>query len=150
MARWCRIAVTGFLVSACATMEGVEERYLVCSYNQVWDAALATVNDRPVTVKDKDKGLIETDWLEVPAPGRKYGVLRREIADARDRSRLVLNVTRVDSTTKLVVTETRESWKFRGGSRLFGWQPAEPSEEEMEALMRRFTTKLKEQGCTPT
>lgn len=140
----------GLLATGCATLEGIEERTLACSYNQVWSAALATVIDRPVTVKDKDKGLIETDWLEVPAPGRRYGILNRDIADARDRSRLVLTVKRVDSTTKLVVTETRESWKFRGGSRLFGWQPSEPSEEEMEALMRRFNNKLKEQGCTPT
>ncbi len=134
----------------CATVGGVQERYLVCSYNQVWDATLETVKDRPVTVQDKEKGLIETDWLEVPAPGRKYGIMRREIADAKDRSRLVVNLKRLDDVVKVSVAETRESWRFRGGSRLFGWAPAEPSEEEMAAVLNRLGRNLKERGCSPT
>lgn len=138
------------LATGCASVPGLEERYAVCSYDTLWDAAVDTLKDRPVTVKNKDKGVIETGWMEVPVSGRLYGAFRREMKDAKDRSRLVVTVKRLDDVTKVSLVETRESWAFRGGSRLFGWQQAEPSEEEMAAIMRRLSAKLKERGCSLT
>lgn len=143
------IALCGLCIG-CASIEGVQDRYLVCSYAQVWDASLDTLKDRPVTVKDKEKGRIETSWLEVPVSGRLYGVFGRELKDAKDRTRVTVTVTKLDDVTKVSFAETRERWKFRGGSRLFGWEPAEPSEEEMAALMRRLNKHLNERGCSPT
>jgi len=130
-------------------MAGVQERYLVCSYDVLWDATLEAVKDRPILVKDKTKGLIETDWVEVPV-SRAYGAFQRELADAKDRTKVVAEVKRMDDVTKVSLAETRQRWKFRGGSRLFGWDAAEPSEEDMARLMNRLTAKLKEQGCTLT
>ncbi|NJL17732.1 MAG: hypothetical protein HC938_11585 [Nitrospira sp.] len=58
----------------CALMNGVQERLAVCSYEQAWDAALEAVKDRSADTMDKETGLIVTHWLEIPMPGRAYGI----------------------------------------------------------------------------
>jgi hypothetical protein len=121
----------------------------VCSYDVLWDATVEALKDRPVALKDKTTGVIETGWTEVPV-ARAYGAFRRELADAKDRTKVVATVKRIDDVTKVSFAETRERWRFRGGSRLFGWDKAEPSEEDMARLMQLLTTKLKERGCTLT
>ena len=138
------------LLASCATLGGVQERFAVCSYDDAWEAALETVKDRSITRKDKDKGLIETGWLEIPMPGRTYGALQRDIQDSRDRSRLTLTVRRLDDVTKITYIEERQRWAFRGGSRLFGWAPTDPSQEVMDEVQSRLDTKLKEKGCSLT
>lgn len=137
------------LAPGCASLGGVQERYLVCPYNTAWDSAIDSLKDRPVTVKDKGKGLIETGWLEVPVAGRKYGAFARDMA-SKDRTRLSVSLKQFEDVTKISLAEIRESWGFRGGSRLFGWQPAEPSDEDLAVVMERMADKMKEQGCSPT
>jgi hypothetical protein len=137
------------LLTACATTSGMQQRFAVCSYDHAWEAALAAVKDRPVTTKNKDAGLIETGWLEVPMPGRTFGALQRDLGDSKDRSRLTLTVKRLDDVTKISFIEVRESWVFRGGSRMFGWASADPSEEVTDDIQRRLDSKLKEHGCSP-
>jgi hypothetical protein len=135
----------------CASLAGVQERYAVCSYDQTWEASLAAVKDRSVAVKDKDKGLIQTAWLEIPMPGRKYGALRRDLGDqSKDRSRVAMTLTRMNDVTKVSFIEERERWAFRGGSRLFGWAPTEPSDEVMAEVRKRLDEKFAEQGCLAT
>lgn len=136
------------LLSACASLGGVNERYAVCSYSDAWDAALDAVKDRAVSVKDKDRGLIETGWLEIPMPGRTFGALQRELGDSKDRSRLTLTVKRLDDVTKVSFIEERQRWAFRGGSRLFGWADTDPSADVMNDVHSRLDAKLKEHGCT--
>ncbi len=147
---WSRYAIclAAALLAACASLAGVRERYAVCEYDHVWEAALDSVKDRPVTVKDKGQGTIETGWLEIAMPGRSFGVLQRELQESKDRSRLFLTVTRLQDVTKVSFAEERQRWAFRGGSRLFGWAPTEPSEELLADLQKRLETKLKERGCT--
>jgi hypothetical protein len=140
--------VGALTLAGCASLAGVQERYVVCSYDQVWDVALETVKDRAVSVKDKDHGVIQTAWLEVPMEGRTYGAFQREIKDSRDRSRISVNLTRMNDVTMVSLAEERERWAFRGGSRLFGWAPTDPSEELMNQLQSRLDTKLKERGCS--
>lgn len=122
----------------------------MCPYDHAWDAALDAVRDRSVIVKDKDRGLIETTWLEIPMSGRTFGVLQREVPDSKDRSRLILTIKRLDDVTKVTYIEERQRWTFRGGSRLFGWAAADPSEEVMHDIQRRLDSKLKEHGCSRT
>jgi hypothetical protein len=136
----------GFL-TACASMGGMQERFAVCSYDHAWEAALDAVKDRSITRKDKDGGVIETGWMEIPMPGRTYGVLQREM-DSKDRSRVVLNVKRLDDVTKVSFIEERQRWAFRGGSRLFGWASTDPSEEVLADVQTRLNAKLKDHGCT--
>jgi len=138
------------LLCSCASLSGVQERYAVCLYDHAWDAALDAVKDRSLTLKDKSRGLIETAWLEIPMPGRTFGAIQREVADSKDRSRLILTIKRLDDVTKVTYIEERQSWAFRGGSRLFGWAETDPSEEVMQDVQRRLDRKLKERGCSLT
>jgi hypothetical protein len=144
------LASWGIISCGCASWAGAKERYIVCSYDQVWQAALDSLKDRAVVVKDKDKGFIRTDWLETPAPGRTFGALRREMADSQDRSRVSVDVKRLNDVTRVSFAEERERYAFRGGSRMFGWAPTEPSEAVMADVQRRLDVKLKEHGCPAT
>ena len=138
------------LLTACASMSGMQERFAVCSYDHAWDAALEAVKDRSVTTNNKDTGLIETDWTEIPMTGRAFGILQRDVSDGKDRSRITLTVKRLDDVTKISFVEQRQQWVFRGGSRLFGWASTDPSEDVMRDIQHRLDSKLKEHGCSLT
>jgi hypothetical protein len=141
------ILFTG-LLQACASTSGMQQRFAVCNYDHAWEAALEVVKDRPVTTKNKDAGLIETGWLEVPMPGRTFGALQRDLSDSKDRSRITLTVKQLDDVTKINFVEVRERWMFRGGSRLFGWASTDPSDDVMREVQSRLDAKLKEHGCS--
>ncbi len=136
------------LLTACASMSGMQQRFAVCSYDHAWEAALEAVKDRAIVTKDKDGGMIVTGWLEIPMPGRTFGALQRDLGDSRDRSRITLIVKRLDDVTKVSFAEERQRWAFRGGSRLFGWASTDPSAEVMTDVQSRLDTKLKEHGCS--
>lgn len=136
------------LLTACAAMGGMQERFAVCSYDHAWEAALEAVKDRAVVRQDKTAGVIDTAWLEIPMPGRTFGALQRDMGDSRDRSRISLTVKRLDDVTKIGFIEERQRWAFRGGSRLFGWTDTEPSTEVMTDVQNRLNSKLKEHGCS--
>lgn len=146
----CYLGAIGLLIlqAGCSSLTGLQERYVVCSYDHVWEAALDSVKDRDVKVQEKDKGLIETAWLEIPMPGRTFGALQREMAESKDRSRIVMTVKRLSDVTNVTFLEERQRWTFRGGSRLFGWSETEPSQEVMTSIQQRLDAKLKEHGCT--
>ncbi len=136
-------------MGGCALLtSGMQQRATTCSYDHAWDAAVDTVKDRSTDTNDKDSGVIVTHWLEIPMPGRKYGAFRRELSDSKDRSRLTLRVKRVDDTTRIFFIEERQSWVMRGGSRLFGWAPIDPSVEVMRDVQDRLDAKLQEHGCS--
>jgi hypothetical protein len=126
----------------------VQERYTVCSYDEVWDAAVDSVKDRSIKVQQKEKGLIETAWLEIPMPGRTFGAFQREMAESKDRSRIFMRVKRLNDVTNVNFSEERQRWAFRGGSRMFGWADADPSKEVLTDIDHRLGAKLKERGCT--
>jgi hypothetical protein len=136
------------LISGCASLAGVQERYTVCSYDHVWDAAVESVKDRSIKVQEKEKGIIETTWLEIPMPGRTFGAFRRDMAESKDRSRILMRVTRINDVTNVNFSEERQRWAFRGGSRMFGWADADPSKEVLDDVDHRLDAKLKERGCT--
>ena len=145
------LLLTGLgLLPACATMDGAQERYAVCSYDHAWDAAMDAVKDRSVVTKDRDGGLIVTGWLEIPMPGRTFGALQRDMANSKDRSRITLNVKQFNDVAKISFVEERQRWAFRGGSRMFGWADTAPSKEVLDDVQHRLDTKLKEQGCSLT
>ena len=138
------------ILSACAFMGDIQERFAVCSYDHVWEAALQAVQDRAIDTKNKDAGLIVTGWLEIQISGRAFGVLQRDVSESKDRSRITLTVKRLDDVTKIHFIEERQRWVVRGGSRLFGWASTDPSEEVMQEVQIRLDSKLKEQGCSLT
>jgi hypothetical protein len=146
-----RIAVlVGLCVftSSCASFE--KDRYLVCPYDQVWEAALDTMKDRPLTVKDKERGVIETAWTEMVAAERRFGVFQRDAFDNKERARMIVTLKPINDVTKVIVTENRERWHLKGGanSAATRWWPIEPSDEAMIAVLNRMNTKLRGQGCS--
>lgn len=144
------LLIMAVVLTACASMSGMQQRFAVCSYDHAWEAALEAVKDRAINKKDKDAGLIVTGWLEIPMPGRTFGALQRDLGDSKDRSRITLTVKRLDDVTKISFVEERQRWTFRGGSRLFGWASTDPSEEVMHDVQDRLDSKLKEHGCSLT
>ena len=138
-------------LGGCALMtSGMQQRFTVCAYDHAWDAAIDAVKDRSTDTKDKEAGLIVTEWLEIPMPGRTYGIFRRDVADSKDRSRLTLKVKRLDDVTRISFVEERQRWAFRGGSRLFGWTPTDSSGQVMRDVQSRLDAKLQEHGCSVT
>lgn len=148
----CYVKTAGLLAMliGCSSLTGLQERYVVCSYDHAWEAALEAVKDRAVKVQDKDKGLIETAWLEIPMPGRTFGAFQREMAESKDRSRIIMSVKHLNDVTNVNFLEERQRWAFRGGSRLFGWVETDPSQEVMTSIQQRLDAKLKERGCSLT
>lgn len=132
-------------------MAGVQERYLVCPYETVWDAAVDTMKDRPITVKDMAGGMIETDWMEMDAAVRSYGMFGRD-ASHRERARMTISVKQLNDVTSVSLSENREVWHRKGGvtSQATKWWPVDPSEETMAAILSRLNAKLKERGCSPS
>ena len=142
------ILLVSTMLTACASMSVMQQRFAVCSYDHAWEAALDAVKDRAIATQEKDAGLIVTNWLEIPMPGRTFGALQRDLGDSRDRSRITLTVKRLDDVIKVSIAEERQRWAFRGGSRLFGWASTDPSAEVMDDVQKRLDTKLKEHGCS--
>lgn len=136
------------LLIGCASLS--KEQYVVCPYDTVWQASLDTMKEFPVRVKDKEKGLIETAWIEMEAPERRFGLFRRAAFDNRERSSMTLTVKRLNEVTEISLTERRERWHLKGGvtSQATRWWPIEPSEEVMAEVINRINAKLKDQGCS--
>jgi len=137
-------------------MSGVHTWDAVCSLDNVWEAALDAVKNRSVTVKDKDRGRIETAWLEIPMPGRTGDASQEEVQDSKDRSRLILTVNRLDvehviqDIIRVFYVEERQRWAFQPDSRLFGWAETVPSEDMWRDVRSRLDAALKEHGCSIT
>lgn len=146
------IASIVLICSGCASLSGSRDQYLICPYDTVWEAALETMKDRPVTVRDKVKGLIETGWTEMAAQERPYGIFGRDAFDNKERARLILSVKQMNDVTAVSVLENRQRWHLRGGvtQQATKWWPVEPSEEAIAAVMSKLNAKLKERGCSPT
>ena len=140
--------LTVSVLSGCASLQ--KEQYFVCPYDTVWDAAVDTMKDRPVVRKDKDAGVIETAWTEMAANGRGFGVFNRDLFDSKERARMLVELKRVDTVTKVMVAENRERWHVRGGvtQQAVKWTPIEPSEPAMASVMGRLTSRVAQQGCT--
>ena len=128
-------------------MGNVQERYIACSYDQVWEASLESLKAQPVATQDKDQGYIETDWVETPVAGRPYGAFQREGLQEKERVRTRLDLTLRKEVTVLRASERREHWGFRGGSRIYQWYPIEPSEVALNQLLSNITNPLQRQGC---
>jgi len=144
--------IASLACSGCATLSGSNDQFFVCSYDVVWDAALESVKDRPVQVQDKDKGLIETGWIEMEGAERSYGMFEREGFGNRERARVTVAVKRLNDVTSVSVLENRQRWHLKGGitQQATKWWPVDPSEEAEAKVVERLNTKLKEKGCVAT
>ena len=134
----------------CAMMSGSREQYYVCSYDTVWEASLETMKVQSVATSNKEKGLIETNWLDVPPTSeRTYGIFGREGFGNIERARLTVTVKRLNDVASVSVLESRQRWHARGGvtQQALKWWAIEPSEEVTDGVVDRLNAKLKEKGC---
>lgn len=146
------VVVLALLSVGCAALSGSREQYFVCSYDRVWDAALETMKGQSIATYDRQKGIIETGWLDVPPTSeRSFGIFGREGFGNNERARMTLSVKRMDDVASVSVLETRQRWHARGGvtQQALKWWPIEPSEEATDAVVDRLNAKLKEKGCAP-
>jgi len=146
--RW--LVPCALCIAAVACTSIPKERYPSCSYDTVWDAALEVMKDRPLTTQNKDKGLIETGWIEMAISERPYGAFGRQAFDDRERAKMNVLLTRNTDGIEVSALETRQRWHLRGGvtQQATKWWPIEPSEESMNNVMNRINSKLKDQGCS--
>lgn len=137
----------------CAALSGSREQYYVCSYDNVWDAALETMKGQSVSTYDKEKGLIETNWQDVPPTSeRTFGIFGREGFGNNERARMTVSVKRINDVAAISVLETRQRWHSRGGvtQQALKWWPIEPSEDATNEVVDRLNSKLKVKGCVPS
>ena len=139
------------LLQGCASLTGPvtsTERYLACPIDSVWEGSLEALSHYPVTTRDKENGVIKTDWRTVPVQGRPYGLFGREGLGDKERSRVTVKLKPLNHGVVLVtLSERRQHWGFRGGQQIYDWYPVEPSQESMDRIMGTLTTKLEEEGC---
>ena len=146
------LVVLGLLSVGCAALSGSREQYYVCSYDTVWDAALETMKGQSIATYDKEKGLIETSWLDVPPTSeRSFGIFGREGFGNKERALMTVSVKRINDVASVSVLETRQRWHARGGvtQQALRWWPIDPSEEATDAVVDRLNAKLKVKGCAP-
>ena len=146
------LVVIALLSVGCAALSGSQEQYYVCSYDNVWDAALDTMKGQSVSTYDKEKGEIETNWQDVlPTSERSFGIFGREGFGNNERARLTVSVKRMNDVASVSVLETRQRWHARGGvtQQALRWWPIEPSEDATNDVVDRLNAKLKAKGCVP-
>ena len=138
------------LASGCATMSGSHDHNYVCSYDLVWNTAVDTVKGYSIASQDKDKGVIETAWIEMEGKERSFGMFAREGFGNRERTRLTVTVKRLDDVASVSVLENRQRWHARGGvtQQATKWWPVDPSEEVLQDISNQLNKKLQEKGCS--
>jgi hypothetical protein len=145
------ITLVGCLVlSGCASLSGSKNQYFVCPNDTVWEAAVQSDKDRPAQLQDKDKGLIETGWVEMEGAERSYGIFQREGFGNRERARMTIALKRLNDVVSISVLENRQRWHLKGGitQQATKWWPIDPSEEAEATVVDRLSAKVKEKGCS--
>ena len=146
------LVVLALLSVGCAALSGSREQSFVCSYDTVWDTALETMKGQSVSSFNKEKGLIETSWQDVPPTSeRSFGIFGREGFGNNERARMTVSVKRMDDVASVSVLETRQRWHSRGGvtQQALKWWPIDPSEDATNDVVDRLNAKLKIKGCVP-
>lgn len=141
------IALFLMLGNGCASMGHGTERYIACSYDQVWESSLHTVKEYPMSQQDKDAGILETEWIETAVQNRPYGLFSREGLPEKQRFRTRVELTPYKEVTAIRISERREHWGFRGGAQIYKWFPVEPSDESLQHFLNILITPLEKQGC---
>ena len=114
-----------------------------CSFDQVWDTAIASLEGSQLESADKADGRIETAWLEVPSQSQA-GILERDIN--KERVKYIVEVQRDAAATIATVQQRRERWTPMG-VRMRQWQAIPSNSSEEMTLGNKMARRLKEKGC---
>ena len=105
-----------------------------------------------IATHDKDKGVIETNWQDVPPTSeRSFGIFGRESFGNQERARFTVSIKRMIDVSSASILETRQRWHARGGvtQQALKWWPIEPSDDATDVVVSRLNAKLKTKGCIP-
>jgi len=131
------------LVPGCLTLADKPITSSGCSFDQVWDTAIAALEGGRLESVDKPKGVVESAWMEVESSS-KAGVMQRDVN--KERVKYIVDVKGDSHGTTAVVSQLREEWTPMG-VRMRQWRsiPGNPAEES--ALAGEISRRLKEKGC---
>ena len=125
------------------TLAGKPTAFSSCSVEQVWDTAIAVLEDDRVQSADKQAGVLETQWMAVEA-ATQAGALQREVN--KERMRYVVEVTPDGHGATATVLQLREEWSPMG-VRSRQWRAIPGNAPEEEAVAAAISRRLKEKGC---
>lgn len=138
-----------FLPCACRTphteVSGIPliSKTFTQGYDEVWDALEEVMVEElllPITLKDKKKGIIETDWISVI---RMRGTLRWHLKIIMDR---VENQTVVRIYERVEEPMSKKDivgkMKTKQGEVKTGWQTSQEKVPETDTILNRLSLKL--------
>jgi len=143
-----KIGLLLLLLQFGCTHQNVEEEniYYVAKifneeYDEVWDTLEHIMVEElmyPIRKKDKEKGMIQTDWVSVI---RIRGTLRwyiRVFLDRRDNKTLVKIYDRVEEPE-----EVRGKFKNKKGEVKTGWKVSKEEIADANNILKMLSTRLK-------
>jgi len=135
------IALFTAILTGCATqgfklrnMAGVS-RYFNADKNTVWDAVIRSAKDIPVEMKDREKGVLRTQWVKGWSANKTTGLLLE--GHWQERYRLLIKVSEEQGRTYVSISAQVET-KAPGGSQAYRWSRI-PSDGAIE---QEFLGKL--------
>ena len=138
-----RVALLILGLPGCQSAESLPTAFSRCSFEQVWDTAIASLEGGTLESADKASGRVETAWLEDPSNSRA-GLLERDIN--KERVKYVVEVRRDAPDAKATVRQLREAWTPMG-VRMRQWRSVAANPSEEAALATEISRRLKEKGC---
>ena len=134
------LAFLATLTAGCATGRwggnvSSVSRYFDANADTVWNAVVQAAEGTPVEVKDKEKGVLRTRWVNRWSENKSMGLLLE--GRWQERYRLHVKLTdRKDKTYVSICAQIEE--KAPGGSRAYRWSSATSD----GTLEREFLRKL--------
>ncbi len=131
--------------AGCAGLYNPPSIATVCSPEQTWDVALTSVNEFELRRVNKDRRIIETEWVkDSPVNRGKSGLFQRELNE--ERARFIITIEPDQTGSLFTVKQVREFWSPQGVQSR-AWRQIPPHEEQERQLATRIQTRLKRQAC---
>lgn len=129
----------------CAGLYSAPKIATTCPPEKTWDVALASVDEFELRRVNKDKRIIETEWVK-DSPGNrgKSGMFQRELNE--ERARFIITIEPDQKGSLFTVQQVREFWSPQG-VQMRSWRQIPPNEEQEHQLVTRIETRLKRQAC---
>jgi hypothetical protein len=129
----------------CAGLYSAPKIATTCPPEKTWDVALASVDEFELRRVNKDKRIIETEWVK-DSPGNrgKSGIFQRELNE--ERARFIVTIEPDQKGSLFTVQQVREFWSPQG-VQMRSWRQIPPNEEQEHQLATRIETRLKRQAC---
>jgi hypothetical protein len=130
-------------LAGCQSISPLSKADTSCSFDQVWDTAIASLQGAQLHAADKTNGLVETAWLEVSSKSRA-GLLQRDVG--KEHVRYIIRVTPEGKGARATVQQLREDWSPMG-VQMRQWRAMPPDAGEEAALATDIRRRLTEKGC---